>query len=187
MALSVSVMKGLWELFWRQVDLFEYVSFYRKIVQGSGSLPFINLQVPASGLCSSLILEESKLMVGDANILHHSSILPWEPAKQKVDLFSPHDFMSTPPMRARGISCLTFGQLARTEGTNGARLLFLSFFFLRRITHIHMLGKGRWNSISRMYLFAERVVGGLVRGSNTSGQSSWEACSSPSYRAASRD
>lgn len=144
--------------------MFEYVSFYRKIVQGSGSLPFINLQVPASVLCSNLILEESKLMVGDANILHHSSILPWESAKQKVDLFSPHDFMRTPPMRARGI--------ARTEGTNGARLLFLSFFFLRRITYIHMLGKGRWDSISRMYLFAERVVGGLVRGSNTSGQSS---------------
>lgn len=111
--------------------MFEYVSFYRKIVQGSGSLPFINLQVPASRLCSSLVLEESKLMVGDANILHHSSILPWEPAKQTVELFSPHDFMRIPPMRARGISFLIFGQLARTEGTNGDRLLFL-FFFLKK-------------------------------------------------------
>lgn len=43
-----------------------------------------------------------------------------------------------------------------------------------------MLGKGRWDSISRMYLLAEQiaaeergtVVGRLVRGSNTSGQPS---------------
>lgn len=69
-----------------------------------GTLPFINLQVPASGLCSSLILEEPKLMVGDANIVHHSSILPWEPAKQKVELFSLNDFMRIPPVRTRGLS-----------------------------------------------------------------------------------
>lgn len=128
--------------------MFECVSFYRKAVQRSGSLPFINLQVPASGLCSSFILEEPKLVVSDANILHHSSILPWEPAKQKVELFSLHELMRIPPVRTRRISFLTFGQLARTQRTKVIDSCFF-FFFLRRISHICMLGKGRWDSISR--------------------------------------
>lgn len=74
-------------------------------------------------------------------------------------------------MGTRDISVLTFGQLARTQGT----MVIDSCFFLFLFFHICMLGKGRWDSISRMYLLAERVaaeergkvVGGLVRGSNT--------------------
>lgn len=46
---------------------------------------FCNLQVPASGFCSSLILGEPKLMVDDTSTLHHSSTLP-------RGLSSPHDF-----------------------------------------------------------------------------------------------
>lgn len=67
-------------------------------------------------------------------------------------------------MGTRGISVLTFGQLARSQGT----MVIDSCFFLFLFFHICMLGKGRWDSISRIAAEErDKVVGGLVRGSNT--------------------
>lgn len=42
---------------------------------------FYNPAGASSWLCSSYMLEELKLTVGDANTLHHKSILPCEPVK----------------------------------------------------------------------------------------------------------